>query len=394
MPGTLGEVLKRYSAALIALAILASACSAPQEAGPTDLPTVEPTMAVAPTLTLAPTPEPTATVISSPTAEPMPTPKPTATPEPSWANGFQLGVHADDMAAHLPLINYAGIGWVAQHAWHFEGDQVALGNFVGEAHDVGLLAFVSVTGDWTRGYEPEYQAEFVRALAHLAAEGADAIEIWDQANSLTSMPVVDPVLYTDLLCEAHAAIKEANPATLVVSGPPAPSDSSDACSDAGCGDVQWLEALAADGAFECADFVGARYTTGATGPGTTVGHPSGLDHPSFYFLPVTSRYFEAAGGSTPLAFSQLGYLSGEGYAALPDAYWWAGGTTAAYQAGWIAEAVQIAAESPMVGMVMIWHLDATDWGGDYDSVRGGYALIRPDGSCLACELLGQAYHES
>ena len=194
------------------------------------------------------------------------------------------------------------------------------------------------------------------------------------------------------LSESYEAVKEANPATLVVSGPPAPTDSA-GCSEEGCGDAAWLEALAAEGAFECADFVGARYTVGATDPSTSIGHPSGLEHHSFYFQPMIRRYYEAAGAETPLAFSQFGYLSPEGYGALPDAFWWAGGTSAAHQAGWTTEAVQMAAGSPMVGMVMIWHLDAADWGGDYDTVRGGYGLIRPDGNCLACEMLRQAYLE-
>jgi len=386
--------VKRHSATLVALVVLLSACSALDEASPAGAPTAEPTRSASPTAapTLAPEPTAAATVSLSPTAPPTPTLAPTATPEPSWPNGFELGVYADDMTASLPLMHNAGIGWVAQHAWHFGGDEVALGDFLDEAHEIGLQAFVSVTGDWARTYEPEYQVEFIRALAQLAADGADAIEIWDQPNSLASVPVVDPALYSRMLCEAYDAIKEANPSTLVVSGPPAPTESA-VCSEQGCGDAAWLEALAAEGAFECADFVGARYTTGASGPTTTIGHPSGLDHHSFYFRPMIRRYFAAAGAETPLAFSQFGYLSPEGYDTLPDAFWWAGGTSAAYQAGWTTEAVQLAAGTPMVGMVIIWHLDATDWGGDYQSVRGGYALIRPDGSCLACDMLSQAYRE-
>jgi hypothetical protein len=292
------------------------------------------------------------------------------------------------------LLRDSGVTWAARHAWHLGGDEVSVGDFVAVAHEHDLRAFVSVAGDWLRGYEPEYQAEFVAALARLAEAGADAIEIWAEPNSLTSMPVIDPVLYTDMLCAAHTAIKEANPASLVVSGPPAPTDSGGECSAELCGDAEWLEALAEEGAFACADMVGVRYTAGATDPSTTIGHPSGLDHHSFYFLPIVRRYWEAAGGETPLAFSQLGYLSAEGHGALPEAFWWADGTTAASQAAWTTAAVEMAALNPMVAMAMLWNLDATDWGGDYQSVRAGYALIRPDGTCPACAALRLSHIES
>jgi hypothetical protein len=340
------------------------------------------------------TPVPTPTAEPTPTDIPTPTDTPTATPPPSWPKGFQLGVHADDIAEHTDLLRDAGLGWVARYAWHLGGDEVGIGDFLAVAHEHGLLAFVSVAGDWTRGYEPEYQAEFIEALARLAADGADAVAIWDEPNSITSMPAIDPSLYSQMLCDAYTAIKEASPSTLVVSGPPAPTDSGGECSAEACGDAEWLAALAEAGAFECADLVGVRYTAGATGPGTTIGHPSGLDHHSFYFRPIVRRYFEAAGGETPLAFSQFGYLCAEGYGALPEAFWWADGTTSAQQAAWIVEAVEIAASSPMVDMAMLWNLDATDWGGDYGSVRGGYALIRPDGTCPACEALRIAYLDS
>jgi hypothetical protein len=271
---------------------------------------------------------------------------------------------------------------------------VGASDFVAQAHSEGLKAFVTVTGDWERAYDSGYRAEYVAALADLAAAGADAIEVWDGPNTLSSVPVVDPAEYAALLCEAHAAIKEANPGTTVISGAPAATASVGDCTPERCGDVLWLEALLAEGAFECADMVGARYTSGATGPSATAGHPSGLEHPSFYFLPTLSRYAGASGGDRPLAFSQFGYLSPQGYGDPPSAFWWAVDTSALDQAEWTTEAVLMASGGGRVGMLIIWNLDYTDWGGDFDSVQAGYALIRHNGECPTCDALAVALAQS
>ncbi len=304
-----------------------------------------------------------------------------------------MGAYAEDVEGGAALMLSSGIGWVAQQAWFLDGDTVGVGNLIAVAHHRGLKVLLSVTGDWELAYDDEYQASYVRALADLAAQGADGIEVWDEPNTLGTMAVVDPVEYAELLCAAYEAIKVSNPDTVVISAAPAPSGSADECTEEVCGDLHWLQALAEAGAFECADMVGVRYTTGATAPDTSVGHPSGLDHHSFYFLPTVRRYYGAAGGILPLAFTQFGYLSPEGYDDPPPAFWWATVTTAADQADWTARAVQLASASNRVGMVVIWNLDATDWGGKYGSVTAGYAIVRPDGTCPTCEALGEAFRQ-
>ena len=383
-------MIRKLALGLLLIAVCACGGPSATPATPPATAVLSPTPVPSPTPTQTPSPSATPTQRPSSTSRPTPSPNPTETPAPAWPIGFQLGVHRDASGTHADLMALAGVTWVARQAWHLGGDNVGAGDFIAEAHLEGLKAFVTVTGDWERGYDSEYRVEYVGALAILARAGADAIEVWDQPNTLASMPVVDPAEYTALLCEAYAAIKEGNPGTLVISGAPAPTDSSADCTDERCGDVQWLEALFAAGAFECADMVGARYTSGATGPIATIGHPSGLDHQSFFFLTTVRRYHEASGGEKPLAFSQFGYLSPQGYGEPPRAFWWAADTSALDQAEWTAEAVQIASRGGIVGMLMIWNLDYTEWGGDFDSVQAGYALIRPDGSCPTCDSLAVA----
>jgi hypothetical protein len=87
----------------------------------------------------------------------------------------------------------------------------------------------------------------------------------------------------------------------------------------------------------------------------------------------------------PICFTELGYLSPEGFGPLPGTFGWAQNTTVAQHAQWVADAVRVARSSGIVRMVIIWNMDFSGYFGD--DPMGGYALIRPDGSCPACDIL-------
>ena len=73
---------------------------------------------------------------------------------------------------------------------------------------------------------------------------------------------------------------------------------------------------------------------------------------------------------------------------LPGGFTWAANTTVAQQAQWLGEAVSLARASGQVRLMFIWNLDKTGiWGHD---PMGGYAIVRPDGSCPACDSLRRA----
>jgi hypothetical protein len=92
-----------------------------------------------------------------------------------------------------------------------------------------------------------------------------------------------------------------------------------------------------------------------------------------------------------LCYTRFGYLSPEGYPALPEDYAWAQNTTAAQQAQWLAEAIQLSRQGTQVRMLIIWSLDAAFFGGG--SPEEGYAIIRPDGSCPACDTITPLFEE-
>lgn len=356
--------------------------SVPPSATPTSASTLTPT------LTPTATPTPTPVLLSAtPTPTPLPTPTPTATPTlaPTWSGGFQLGAVVDDISAHSELMLTCGIMWVKQsvrHSAQGPGNEAP----IELAHSNGLRILLTVTGDKQQIYDGEYQATFISFLASLAEQGADAIEVWNEPNLDREVVIVDPAQYTTLLCTAYTAIKEANPDTLVISGAPAPTGYFGGCTSTGCDDLPWVQGLAAAGAAECLDFIGASYTAGATSPSAESGHPMGIHH-TYYFWPMVERYHAAFANARPLAFTTFGYLSPEGYGEAPEWVSWGKNTTVAKQAAWTTEAVQISIDSGKVGMIIIWNLDSTRWGGEHNEIQAGWALIRHDGSCPACEAL-------
>ena len=206
--------------------------------------------------------------------------------------------------------------------------------------------------------------------------------------------ILTPAQYTALLCEAYSAIKEASPDTLVISGAPFPSSWWGDCTPAGCDDLLWINGLAEAGAADCLGYVGVHYTQGATSPSERSGHPmeSGAYPYFLYYWPMVESYSDAFGGARPLAFTQFGYLSSEGYDdELPEGFTWAAETTAADQAAWTAEAVRLSIEDDRIGMLVIYNWDYTWWQGG--NVSAGWALMRPDGTCPTCDALRQLLSE-
>ncbi|MGV2436360.1 MAG UNVERIFIED_CONTAM: hypothetical protein LVT10_16920 [Anaerolineae bacterium] len=183
---------------------------------------------------------------------------------------------------------------------------------------------------------------------------------------------------TALLATAYNAIKSANPATMVISGAPAPTGFFGGCHGGGCDDNLFLAGMAAAGAANYMDCVGVHYNEGIVPPTFTSGDPRGNSgHYTRYLPTMISTYSNAFGGRVPLCFTELGYLTPEGYGGLSAGFAWASNVTVAQQAEWVDGAVSYSRNSGRVRLVIIWNIDFTGTFGD--DPMGGYALIRPDG---------------
>jgi hypothetical protein len=99
---------------------------------------------------------------------------------------------------------------------------------------------------------------------------------------------------------------------------------------------------------------------------------------------MVSTYYNAFGGARKLCFTELGYLTPEGYGALPAAFAWAGSTSVAQQAQWLGEAANLSKSGGVVRLMVVFNVDFKVWG---DDPQAGYAIIRANGTCPACENL-------
>jgi Ig-like domain from next to BRCA1 gene len=279
----------------------------------------------------------------------------------------------------------AGMTWVKVQSQG--GDESGAINAI---HSAGFKILLSVIGDQGRVMDAGYQASYAADVAKMAAAGADAIEIWNEPNIDREWPngQINGGNYTALLAKAYPAIKAANPGTIVISAAPAPTGFfAGGCQAAGCNDDVFLQQMAAAGAANYMDCIGAHHNAGTTAPDVTSGRPEG-NHYSWYFLPTLNLYYGSFGGARKVCFTELGYLSPEGYPSLQSTapgFAWAENTTIAQQAAWLAQAASMSASSGKVRLMIVFNVDFDYYGSD---PQAGYAIIRKGGGCPACESLG------
>jgi hypothetical protein len=277
------------------------------------------------------------------------------------------------------------MNWVKLQV-HYGQDASGL---VGTAHSNGYKIQLSALGSRDMVNQPDFHATYGAWVAGMAAAGADAIEVWNEPNIDHEWPVgqISPTAYTQLLCSAYSAIKNANAGTAVISAAPAPTGYFGGCSGNGCDDIPWLQGMVNAGAASCMDYIGAHHNAGATSPSASSGHPAdgGGGHHSWYFLPQTRLYYNVFGGSRKLFYTEMGYASQEGVPTFSEWFAWARGINNAQQAAWLAEAASLGSSTGMVRCIIVWNLDFGRYG---DDPQDGYAIIRPDGSCPACATLG------
>jgi hypothetical protein len=259
--------------------------------------------------------------------------------------------------------------------------------FIAEAHNNGFKILFSVIGDPAQIMNDSYQTTYANYVASLAKAGADAIEIWNEQNIDREWPqgAIDPARYVQLLAKAYNAIKAANPNTMVISGAPAPTGAEGAFGlDRVWNDDRYVAGMAAAGAGRYADCIGVHYNEGIVSPRQRSGDPRGDNYPTRYFDTMLAR--GTAGMGKPACFTEIGYLTPEGYGPLPGSFGWAGSTTVAQQAQWLAEAASRAAASGRVRLMIVFNVDFDYYG---DDPQAGFAMIRPGGACPACETLGE-----
>jgi len=328
---------------------------------------------------------PTPSASASPGA---PTPQPTPAPPVTGsiaAGSFELGGQVNQSIQHGTQMQYAGMKWVKYQVPYGQVDAGGAAGYIAEGHANHFNVLLSVPGP-PNPSSIDY-AGYTNFVAGIAAQGPDAIEIWNEMNLRYQWPLADisgANYVTNMLAPAYQAIKATNPGVMVISGAPAPTGlyGINGCGDLGCADYLFLTQMRDAGAANYLDCVGAHYNEGIIPPSQSAGDPRGDDYYTRFYGGMQNYYYSLIG--KPLCFTELGYLTPEGYGSLPGSFGWAQNTTVAQQAGWLAEAAVMASQSGKVRMMIIFNVDFTHWGAD---PQAGYAIIRANGTCPACEAL-------
>jgi hypothetical protein len=301
---------------------------------------------------------------------------------------FEMGGQTHTLA-HPDQMHYAGMNWVKfQVKWSPDTSVADVAGRIQQAHAHQLKVLLSIPGSTEYPRSINFAA-YVEFLRQVAAQGPDAIEVWNEQNIDREWPVgeIDPATYVHkMLAPAYNAIKSVNPNILVISGAPSPTGYFGGCGPAGCDDAPYVAAMLAAGAASYVDCVGIHYNEGILSPSQASGDPRGnSEHYTRYFWGMVNAYYDAFGGQRQLCFTELGYVSPEGYGSLPANFAWAADTSVSEQAAWLAEAASLSASSGKVRLLIVFNVDFTLWS-DQDP-QAGYAIIRPGGNCPACDTL-------
>lgn len=310
-----------------------------------------------------------------------------STNPPVTGGSFEIGGQTHSLS-HVSEMKFTGMKWVKfQHKWSLGDDPNVLAGRINDAHANGFKVLISVTGATLFPSSGSIDfASYVSFMGGLAALGPDALEVWNEQNLDREWPSgeISPTSYVNnMLKPTYNAIKQTNANVMVISGAPAPTGFDNGTN--AWADSRYVQGLAAAGAASYMDCIGVHHNAGATSPSATSGHPGG-SHYSWYFGATLNLYYNAFGGSRKVCFTELGYLSGDGFPGLPGAFGWASGTSVAEQAQWLAEAVSLSASGGKVRMLIVFNVDFTEYDVNGDP-QAGYAIIRPDGSCPACDTL-------
>ncbi|MEN9935586.1 MAG: hypothetical protein RLZZ387_2165, partial [Chloroflexota bacterium] len=320
--------------------------------------------------------------------------QPPANPAPrgDFAYGFNAHLYNDpsewqDRKRVLQLTRNAGFGWIRQQVrWMDLHDRsgaiywAELDDIVRDANDAGVKLFISVVAapSWAtdngrnglpnRANIPQF-AYFMGEMAKRYKGKVGAYQIWNEQNLAVENGgrVADAGLYMEVLVAGSQAIKANDPAAIVVSGPPATTETNRP--DLAISDLAFFRQMFADPRFrQSVDIIGI-HTGGTSNPPDTMWPDRPGPGPNF----VSSRefYFRRAEDYRVLAVqSGLGdkkmWVTEFGWATRNNTRGYEFGNQISYemQAEWIVRAFEIARRewSPWMGGMFLWNLNyAVPW---------------------------------
>jgi hypothetical protein len=305
--------------------------------------------------------------------------------------GGQMDTFDEDAAE---MLREAGLTWMKWQVPYTIGDASLLDvarDRINWTHEQGFLIMLSIKGSKDElayvGAE-EYYPLFADFVAQIAAMQPDAIQIWNEQNFDREWPVgqINGEIYVDLLHQSYDAIKAVDDSIIVMTGAPGPTGFFGGCGNGGCDDDVYYFQMAQAGAAQYADCIGVHYNEGILPPSSLGGDPRG-EYPTRYFQPMLQRAaYSFRGQDVGFCFSELGYITPDGYDPLPGPFAWGQNNSVEEQAEWLRDAISLAGEADVeVKLLIIFNANFTRY--VEDDPQGAYAIIRPNGTCPACEAI-------
>lgn len=299
---------------------------------------------------------------------------------------FEFGGHALELNANtVAIMRSAKMKWVKVQVRL--SDFGAGAGYIASAKANGFKILIGLVGQPNDVTVAGFFDQFAARAAELARAGADAIEVWNEPNLDREWANgnISGANYTQLLAKTYAAVKAANPGTLVISGAPAPTGGQPGTGKGAnfWNDDVFMADMAAAGAGNYLDCVGLHYNEGIVSPTQGSGDPRD-NFPTRYYGSMLARGLASFPGKQA-CWTELGFLTPQGYGPLPAGFAWAQNVTIAQHAQWLSEAAKIAATSGNIRLMIIWNVDFPFYSGS--DPTAGYAVIRQDRSCPACAAL-------
>jgi hypothetical protein len=254
-----------------------------------------------------------------------------------------------------------------------------------EQYDIEVLARLGNPPAWSRAAgdtlgtqaPPDNYADFadfVRAVVSRYRGRITYYQIWNEPNIYPEWgeQIPDPIAFTDLLCRAYAAAKEADPLAVIVAPALGPTIALDARDK---NDLYYLQRMYLAGAGECFDIFSAQGYGLFSGPTDHRLLPTVMNYP--HHLYIRDLMVRHGDGDKPVWLSEMNWNAAA--PELPADY---GRVTEAQQAQYIVEAYQRAQrEWPWVEAINVWFFKRA---GESERNQSWYyfRLMEPDFSPL------------
>jgi len=342
--------------------------------------------AAAATATPMPAPAtPAGTPAAPGTPTPWPTPANTAT-NVGFAYGVQIHLPNQNIPQVIQAAQNLGVQWVKQAIdWAVyeptpgNVNWAPLDEMVNAMDGAGfkILLTVSSAPSWARDSDQEkgpprdYQtyANFVGQLAQRYRGRVDAYEIWNEPNLRREWNTprgISAASYVEMLRLAYLAIKNGDPAALVITGGLAPTGFNDGVN--AIDDRLYLRQMYVAGVAEWSDAIGAHPNGWANPPDSVCCRnnrpavPAWDDHPSFFFKQTLADYrqimVENGDSGTFIWPTQFGWGSNDGLNVQPPPeYGFVAYTSVDEQASYVVRGFQLGKELGYVGPMFLWNLN-------------------------------------